>query len=88
MCKATLKIHLKDEDISDGFLERIGDIGFGQGAEGDGSNLVYTITDEDNLVERVASFKQAMWKLFDDCEVMSLVTVKYPTEETDEDKSE
>jgi hypothetical protein len=84
--KAILKIQLKEEDISDGLLERIGDVVFKQGAEDSGSNVyVITADDEDELVERVDSFKQAMWKFFDNCETMSLVTVKYGTEDADED---
>jgi hypothetical protein len=85
--KATLKIRLRDKDINDALLEKIGDVGFEQGAEGDGSNLVYTLTDddEDKLIERVDSFKQVMWEFFDSCEAMSLVTVKYGDEEAEED---
>ena len=84
--KATLKIRLRDEDINDPLLEKIGVVGFEQGAAGDGSNLVYTITDddEDKLIERVDSFKQAMWEFFDRCGVMSCVRVNYGDEDADD----
>ena len=78
--KAILKIILNKEDISDGLLEKIADAVHEQGVEDwNRSDLMYTISseDENELIERVDVFKQAMWEFFDDCEIVSCTIVRY-----------
>jgi Asp-tRNA(Asn)/Glu-tRNA(Gln) amidotransferase C subunit len=59
---ATIKITLKEKDATDGILERISDLASEYGAEDDGSNLVYTLKNEnlDELREDVVAFGKAL----------------------------
>src|SRR5258707_12224999 len=78
--KATLKIILNKEDISDGLLEKISDAVHAHGIEDwHRPDLTYTISSEgeNELIERVDAFKQAMWEFFDDCEIVSCTIVRY-----------
>src|SRR6266436_4702282 len=79
---ATIKINLKEKDATDGILERISDLGFDHGAENDGSDLVYTMEedDQDKLREDVVAFGKALREFFRVVKIIPALDITYREE--------